>query len=63
MPGLSNSQGVGSLGFSWLESGVPGAPAGSVVKSLPAKAEDTGLIPLWEDRTGLRAAKPLNYSH
>ena len=45
MPVPSNSQSVGSLGFSWLETWVLSIPAGSVVENPPAEAEDTGLIP------------------
>ena len=34
-----------------------GLPGGSVVKNLPANAEDTGLILVWEDPTRHGATK------
>ena len=40
-----------------------GFPGGSVVKNVPVKAGDTGLIPDPEDPTSLKATKPEHHSY
>ena len=39
-----------------------GFPSGSVVKNLPANAEDAGSIPRWERSPGGGNGNPLQYS-